>query len=564
MILSVFRAGYNTSTADHNWWGGGSENMNFYTQIQHLRIEIGSGNEAATGILWGVAQQTSIRDVTVEAGPAAIGIDVSGQSGYAAYQHKSHSIGGGGTIEDVVITGGDVGMQIASSQWAMRGLTLSGAKSAGIKCTGNWALQLVDLDISNTPVAILIQGGQSYVIMDARFSKIHNGSAIVTARPLFLENATADSSVKYLIDKTLASLDSHKAYWQGLAFYGGTNHSGHGLVSKSRMTRASRPRPSFDPPLQSAPESESGVATAMAAWTDPANVLSFGAVGDGVHDDTAAFTKAIAACDVVFVPWGLFRITDTLVLTSRTKLIGEGLSHIWLGNSSVGFDDPLRPKPLIATPNDPAAEVWLADLRLTVGSGNAGAVTVHWLAGEASGIWDVHIPFYAEAQAMLFHMDGAGGGVFSNIWLWGADHDIENDQGLPQPNQHGFLASSSGRAWFYGVACEHDTVWAWKLENASNIVMVGTPQTEATALALGIVNSDKVEVFGTLNTRYGPATSLISVNNTQRLRIVAPNVLRSAMLIDSSDSAAMRVPNVCYKQTCSGKGWASATIAWDS
>jgi len=78
------------------------------------------------------------------------------------------------------------------------------------------------------------------------------------------------------------------------------------------------------------------------------------------------------------------------------------------------------------------------------------------------------------------------------------------------------------------------------------------------------VNSDKVEVFGTLNTRYGPATSLISVNNTQRLRIVAPNVLRSAMLIDSSDSAAMRVPNVCYKQTCSGKGWASATIAWDS
>eukprot|EP01044_Picomonas_judraskeda_P010049 COSAG03_NODE_1268_length_4429_cov_3.964451_2_plen_244_part_00 len=57
--------GYNTSTSAHNWWGGGGENMNFYTQIQHLHIEIGSGNEAATGILWGVAQQTSIRDVKV-------------------------------------------------------------------------------------------------------------------------------------------------------------------------------------------------------------------------------------------------------------------------------------------------------------------------------------------------------------------------------------------------------------------------------------------------------------------------------------------------------------------
>ena len=50
--------GYNTSTAAHDWWGGsGGENMNFFTEIQHLQVEIGAGNHAATGILWGVAQQ---------------------------------------------------------------------------------------------------------------------------------------------------------------------------------------------------------------------------------------------------------------------------------------------------------------------------------------------------------------------------------------------------------------------------------------------------------------------------------------------------------------------------
>jgi len=163
---------------------------------------------------------------------------------------------------------------------------------------------------------------------------------------------------------------------------------------------------------------------------------------------------------------------------------------------------------------------------------------------------------YAEAQAMLFHIDGGGGGVFSNIWLWGADHDVQTDAHLPTPNQYGFLATSHGDAWFYGVACEHDTVWAWMLRNASNIVMVGTPQTEATALALGIVDSDLVEVFGTLNTRYGTPTSLISVNTTTRLRIVCPNVLRSAMLIDSV-SVAERVPS-------NPKGWSTATIAWNS
>jgi hypothetical protein len=36
------------------------------------------------------------------------------------------------------------------------------------------------------------------------------------------------------------------------------------------------------------------------------------------------------------------------------------------------------------------------------------------------------------------------------------------------------------------------------------------------------------------------------------------------MLIDSAPDVGMRVPNVCYKNACSVKGWASASIAWDS
>ena len=38
------------------------------------------------------------------------------------------------------------------------------------------------------------------------------------------------------------------------------------------------------------------------------------------------------------------------------------------------------------------------------------------------------------------------------------------------------------------MACEHDTVWAWQLRNASNIVMVGTPQTESTGELLLILH----------------------------------------------------------------------------
>ena len=86
------------------------------------------------------------------------------------------------------------------------------------------------------------------------------------------------------------------------------------------MRRVSRPRPTFE----------------IVSGKDPANLLSFGAKGDGIHDDTEAFVRAIAAADVVFVPWGLFRVTDTLQLRSRTKIVGEGLAQIWLGNYSSG------------------------------------------------------------------------------------------------------------------------------------------------------------------------------------------------------------------------------------
>lgn len=221
-------------------------------------------------------------------------------------------------------------------------------------------MQFVDLEVANTSVGVQLESGQTYAILDARFRSIASGTAIQTGgQPLFLENATVDGSVRFLVDKSTAlgpSLPASKAYWQGKAVIDGQHSKkSAGLVAASRMKRVSRPRPFFDP---------------RTAAPDPANVYKFGAVGDGLADDTAAFKRAIAASEIVFVPWGLFKITDTLVLQSNTKIIGEGMAHIWLGNSSAGFDDINAPKPLIRTPDDPSAEIWLADLRLYCGSGN--------------------------------------------------------------------------------------------------------------------------------------------------------------------------------------------------
>lgn len=70
---------------------------------------------------------------------------------------------------------------------------------------------------------------------------------------------------------------------------------------------------------------------------DIVNVKDFGAVGDGVTDDTAAMTAAMAASTVVSVPAGTYKITSTLAVPNNTVLYGAGrgntkLSHAFNGD----------------------------------------------------------------------------------------------------------------------------------------------------------------------------------------------------------------------------------------
>lgn len=65
--------------------------------------------------------------------------------------------------------------------------------------------------------------------------------------------------------------------------------------------------------------------TLQAKARDVVDVRDFGAVGNGVADDTAAIQAAMAAHDVVHFPAGTFRITGTLAMTRAGQaLIGAG------------------------------------------------------------------------------------------------------------------------------------------------------------------------------------------------------------------------------------------------
>lgn len=64
--------------------------------------------------------------------------------------------------------------------------------------------------------------------------------------------------------------------------------------------------------------------TAQDKLSDAVSVKDFGALGNGLSDDTLAFQKALSAHDCIYVPPGKFLISDTITLGERQTLSGAG------------------------------------------------------------------------------------------------------------------------------------------------------------------------------------------------------------------------------------------------
>jgi len=63
-------------------------------------------------------------------------------------------------------------------------------------------------------------------------------------------------------------------------------------------------------------------------FSDMISVRDFGAVGDGIQDDTLAFGRALQAHDFIYIPAGTYRMTNTISISSNKKIIGTGQGSI--------------------------------------------------------------------------------------------------------------------------------------------------------------------------------------------------------------------------------------------
>jgi hypothetical protein len=79
-----------------------------------------------------------------------------------------------------------------------------------------------------------------------------------------------------------------------------------------------------------------GAPIAQSVSTPYVSVKDFGAVGDGVADDTAAIQLALNTTTAVYVPPGSYKITSTLNVPNNTSLIGAGRGSTTLLHSFNG------------------------------------------------------------------------------------------------------------------------------------------------------------------------------------------------------------------------------------
>jgi len=130
----------------------------------------------------------------------------------------------------------------------------------------------------------------------------------------------------------------------------------------------------------------------------------FGARGDGIADDTGAFQRAIERnVRRLYLPHGTYLVSDAIVTGGkRWHLQGESEAGtiIRLKDHCSGFDDPENPKPIVSTFGrfmDPKSNMGQAfrnsvfDLTIDAGSGNPGAVGLHYLNNNQGTVRNVTI-----------------------------------------------------------------------------------------------------------------------------------------------------------------------------
>ena len=370
-------------------------NISMNQMFVGIDIRIGTGNLGAVGIRHRAAQGSSVQDCTIDATGGLTGLE--------------GGAGSGGGHHGITVIGGRYGLDLRETQPAptISGITLTGQTEAAILCGSRQALAAVGVKIVSKAKGPLIRcvgvpwcphNGQMCLV-DSEILCEHPEATVIRAeRGVCLSNVYVKGAATVVAAPGGARLAGNPDGWL------------HVVESAHRIRPPAWKKLQYDAPvyLDGVRQTEDVVRVVVAeappgdlvtrhAWPrdfphfqskGAANVkaLPYGARGDGRHDDTAAIQRAIDENEIVFLPKGYYRLSRTLRLGPKTRLVGVGqhLSLLFAGKAEGDFADAKRPRPIVGTVDDAAAETLMAFCGVLCPRHVPAAYAVEWRAGRRS------------------------------------------------------------------------------------------------------------------------------------------------------------------------------------
>lgn len=465
----------------------------FFTSLRNIDIDLGHGNHGAVAVRYHIAQLCSIEDCDFYLNDAKAAIEFVGNE-----VERCRFFGG---------TYGIIGYYTAPGWQFYVGDCMFDGQARACIMSSKAGLTLVRDTLRNAPWGVYVPNKELYDVPvneterlymeDCRAENIttavvsmgwlrnpinwlHTCGVVCRNAPMFLE-AFGYQFVYFFLEPPITS---------EYACYRVDSHIGFQVTARNSERRREF---AYDYKIEEAAWSPAPDPTyiSMPAQSVWHSVRDFGALGDGETDDTAAFEKAIASCDAVYLPQGNYRLTHGLKLRKNTALIA-----LHSGTTVLSLDDFIEPDgadaAMIAVPKD--GHNHICGIRFD-GGRNPKFTTVFWQGAPDSLMEDcqfrhgsrvdkreVSVNAVKPAEALL-----AGGmppklghdqlhslwiresaGVFKNIWT----NDGYAQEGI-------YISDTNQPGRIYLMSVEHHGEVEIRMTRVSNWMLVSMQTEEA-------------------------------------------------------------------------------------
>ncbi|KAJ5296387.1 Protein kinase dsk1 [Penicillium atrosanguineum] len=524
----------------------GQPETSFMTLVKNVILDTTAvaPENSITALQWGVAQGSGLTNVQIRMPVGSTG-------------HTGIDILAGSTIAvtDVTISGGATGIINSNQQVNFKNIYFESCDTA-FNAKGGWTVLLQSATFVSCKLAIDMGGNGlgSMVLLDSKSSaargpvvRLYDSShdSGYQNSQLLIQNLVHDSSTAIVVGvngSTHLPSSSHVDTWAwGTTVPGGyetgkswtTQQPANLLVDGKYFIKA---QPSY----------------ADYASIDIVNVKTVSehpVMGDGRTDDTQSLNHILAEnaanCKITYFPFGVYRVSDTIIIPVGTRIVGEA----WAVISGYGdaFKDSSAPKAIVrvGNPGD-VGNIEIQDMRFSVGEVLPGAIVVEINAAGAQpgdvGMWNTLVTVGGTAETaisntctsqdtkdcmaayMVMHLTESSSAYIENFWGWTADHNLDSTSIFTVISTgRGILVESTKATWLTGTGSEHHWLYQYNFHHAAN-VYAGLLQSE-TPYMQGSGEYEKAPAPWTVNAQLGdPDFSWCSADDEKCRSALATNI----------------------------------------